>query len=231
MLTDKGCGSELRVLLVVLSASARNRAAPPVGAKRKKAQLDGRAFCVATDAVILGFRCFWRDLSAPERCDPGDTSPSLTVCTLRIGWQRDRAGRFWPHMTQRCADQYDQEHVDLRLIAGVQRLLGWRPHRGVIWQVPIPASTRVHSSGSRWIEAVLLGGRIQITPRCALIERIGWVQGSFQRDHHALNHRCIRAVNDRLSWRWLFRRRVPARSIVRNEPPRLACGSYREATC
>ena len=108
----------------------------------EKAQLDGRAFCVATDAVILGFRCFWRDRSAPERCDPGDTSPSLTVCTLRIGWQRDRAGRFWPHMTQRCADQYDQEHVDLRLIAGVQRLLGWRPHRSVIVKAgqstPIP---------------------------------------------------------------------------------------------
>lgn len=94
----------------------------------EKAQLDGRAFCVATDAVILGFRCFWRDLSAPERCDPGDTSPSLAVYMLRIGWQRDRAARFWPHMTQRCADQYDQEHVDLRLIAGVQRLLGWHPH-------------------------------------------------------------------------------------------------------
>ena len=41
-------------------------------------------------------------------------------------------------------------------------------HRGVIWQVPISASTGVRSSRSRWIEAVLLGGRIQITPRCSL---------------------------------------------------------------
>jgi len=31
-------------------------------------------------------------------------------------------------MTQRCADQDDQEHVILRLSAGGQRLLGWRPH-------------------------------------------------------------------------------------------------------
>ena len=51
--------------------------------------------------------------------------------------------------------------------------LGIHLHRGVIWQVPISASTGVRSSRSRWIEAVLLGGRIQITPRCALIERIG----------------------------------------------------------
>ena len=81
----------------------------------------------------LGWRDFWRDRSAPERGDPGGTSPALAVFTLRIGWQRDREGRFWPHMRKRCADQYDQEHVDLRLSASVQRLLGWRPHRGVIW--------------------------------------------------------------------------------------------------
>ena len=31
-------------------------------------------------------------------------------------------------MRKRCADQDDQEHVDLRLSAGVQRLLGWSPH-------------------------------------------------------------------------------------------------------
>jgi len=31
-------------------------------------------------------------------------------------------------MRKRCAGQDDQEHVDLRLSAGVQRLLGWRPH-------------------------------------------------------------------------------------------------------
>jgi hypothetical protein len=64
------------------------------------------------------------------------------VCTLRIGWQRDRAWGFWPHMIQRCADQDDQKHVTLRLIAGVQRLLGWRPHRSVIVKAgqstPIP---------------------------------------------------------------------------------------------
>lgn len=31
-------------------------------------------------------------------------------------------------MIQRCADQDDQKHVTLRLIAGVQCLLGWLPH-------------------------------------------------------------------------------------------------------
>jgi len=41
-------------------------------------------------------------------------------------------------------------------------------HRGVNWQEPISASTGVRSSRSRWIEAVLLGGRIQFTLRCSL---------------------------------------------------------------
>ncbi len=31
-------------------------------------------------------------------------------------------------MRKSCADQDDQEHLDLRFSAGVQRLLSWRPH-------------------------------------------------------------------------------------------------------
>jgi hypothetical protein len=60
------------------------------------------------------------------------------------------------------------------------------PHRGVIWQVPIPASTRVHSSGARWIEAVLLGGRIQVTPRCGLVLGSTKCSGSYRQADVAL---------------------------------------------
>jgi hypothetical protein len=46
-------------------------------------------------------------------------------------------------------------------------------HRGVNWQEPTSASTGVRCSRSRWIEAVLLGGRIQFTLRCSLRWRAG----------------------------------------------------------
>jgi len=67
--------------------------------------------CCATRGLLAG-------RSAPERCDPDGCSPALTHFRQWIGWQAGRDRRFWPHMTQRCADQDDLEHGVLRLCAG-----------------------------------------------------------------------------------------------------------------
>jgi hypothetical protein len=66
-----------------------------------------QAFC-ATRGLLAGKGC-------QNRPDPGNRSPALTHFRLWIGWQAGRDRRFWPNMTQRCADQDDLEHVFLRL--------------------------------------------------------------------------------------------------------------------
>lgn len=56
----------------------------------------------------------------PERTLTLNTSPVLTDMAQWIGWQAGWDRRFWPHMTQRCADQDDLEHGVLQLGCGAE---------------------------------------------------------------------------------------------------------------
>lgn len=74
------------------------------------------------------FSAFGSGQRTPERTLTLGTSPALTMEAQWIGWQAVIRWRFWPRMAERCADQEDLEHGDLRFMGSPGRVVAtqWR---------------------------------------------------------------------------------------------------------